>query len=84
MVITDHVLTEIIEGRIIDENYVFLNEKVLELDLNFLNKLKSVLIYSSDGKLIYNSNHIKSAIDLSGFIDGIYIVVLNLESNNLY
>ena len=66
MVITDlGALTEIIEGRIIDENYGFLNEKVLELDLNFLNKLKSVLIYSSDGKLIYNSHHIKSAIDLS-------------------
>jgi hypothetical protein len=54
------------------------------LDTEFLDKIESIFIYFSEGKLIYSSNSIKSSIDLSGFINGIYIVLLNEEANNSY
>jgi len=84
LIITDHILTEITENRISDENYMLLNGKMLEINPEFLDKLKSIFIYSSEGKLIYSSNSIKSSVDLSGFINGIYIVVLNEKANNSY
>ena len=63
---------------------MLLNGKMLEINPEFLDKLKSIFIYSSEGKLIYSSNSIKSSVDLSGFINGIYIVVLNEKANNSY